>query len=347
MTKRKYTEEEQAMFNYERFNHPHPRVQLKMEVLLLKSKKLSNGEIAKLVNISENTVRKYIYEYEDGGMEKLKEVKFYKPESELSKYKETIEEYFKKNPPMTIKEAVAKIEEMTGIKRSENQVRKFLKRIGMKRLKVGYIPGKADVEAQKDYQEKKLEPRLEEARQGKRAVFFVDAAHFVMKAFLGYIWCLTRIFIKSPSGRKRFNVLGALNAINYQVITVTNDTYITSIQVCELLKKITELGLKIPITLVLDNARYQNCKLVKELAENLEIELLFLPTYSPNLNLIERLWKWVKKKCLYGQYYENFTDFQQSISGAISQTHLSYKKEMESLLSLKFQTFEKTQVMIL
>jgi transposase len=217
----------------------------------------------------------------------------------------------------------------------------------MKRLKVGYIPGKADVSAQKDYQEKKLEPRLEEARQGKRAVFLLDAAHFVMKAFLGYIWCLTRIFIKSPSGRKRFNVLGALNAINHQVITVTNDTYITSIQVCELLKKIAELGLKIPITLVLDNARYQNCKLVKELAENLGIELLFLPTYSPNLNLIERLWKWVKKKCLYGQYYENFTDFQQSISGAISQTHLSYKKEMESLLSLKFQTFEKTQVMTL
>jgi transposase len=92
---------------------------------------------------------------------------------------------------------------------------------------------------------------------------------------------------------------------------------------------------------------YQNCKLVKELAENLGIELLFLPTYSPNLNLIERLWKWVKKKCLYGQYYESFTDFQQSISGAISQTHLSYKKEMESLLSLKFQTFEKTQVMTL
>ncbi|MTJ49877.1 hypothetical protein [Dolichospermum sp. UHCC 0259] len=80
----------------------------------------------------------------------------------------------------------------------------------MKRLKVGYIPGNADVEAQKEYQEKKLEPVLEEARQGKRAVFFVDAANFIMKAFLGHIWCVTKVFIKSPSKRKRFNVLASI-----------------------------------------------------------------------------------------------------------------------------------------
>ncbi|MDB9435284.1 transposase, partial [Dolichospermum lemmermannii CS-548] len=76
---------------------------------------------------------------------------------------------------------------------------------------------------------------------------------------------------------------------------------------------------------------------------SLGIDLLFLPAYSPNLNLIERLWKWVKKKCLYGQYYEDFSDFK----NAISQTHLSYKEEMKSLLTLKFQTFEKTQVVTL
>ena len=92
-----------------------------------------------------------------------------------------------------------------------------------------------------------------------------------MKAFLGYIWCVTRVFIKSPSGRKRFNVLAALNAINHQVITVTNDTYITGQQVCELLQKLYDLGLTIPITLVLDNARYQKCRVVLELAESLGI----------------------------------------------------------------------------
>ena len=168
-----------------------------------------------------------------------------------------------------------------------------------------------------------------------------------MKAFLVYLICVSRVFIKSPSGRKRFNVKGAINAINHQVIAVTNDSYITSIQVCEFLKKIAGLGFKIPRTLVLDNARYLQCKLVMELAEKLGIELLYLQPYSQNLNLIKRLWKWVKKKCLYGKYYENFEEFKDNISGMIAQTHLSYKKEMESLLNLKFQTFEKTQVMTL
>jgi len=345
MNQRQYNEEEKQNFNYERFNHPHPRVQLKMEVMWLKSQGLRNSEVASLAGVSENTVRKYLREYEEGGREKLKEIRFYQPKSELENHQKTIQNYFEKNPPLSIKEAVAKIEELTGIKRSETQVRKFLKRIGMQCLKVGYVPGKADVEAQEEYQEKKLEPRLEEAKQGKRAVFFVDAAHFVMRAFLGYLWCFQRIFIKSPSGRKRFNVLGALNAITHEVITVTNDTYITANQVCELLKKLANLGLTIPITIVLDNARYQKCKAVTELAETLGIELLYLPPYSPNLNLIERLWKLVKKKCLYARYYEKFDHFKKAISDFLEQPHISHKEEMESLLTLRFQTFKKTQIM--
>ena len=119
----------------------------------------------------------------------------------------------------------------------------------------------------------------------------MDAAHFVMGAFLGLVWCFERVFIKSPSGRKRFNVLGALNAITHEVITVTNDTYINAESVCQLLHKLAALGLNIPMTLVLDNARYQKCQLVQELADSLGIEFLYLPSYCPNLNLIERLWK--------------------------------------------------------
>ncbi len=149
---------------------------------------------------------------------------------------------------------------------------------------------------QEEYKKEKLEPRLFEAKEGKRAVFFVDAAHFVMGAFLGLVWCFERVFIKSPSGRKRFNVLGALNAITHEVITVTNDTYINAESVCQLLHKLAALSLTIPITLVLDNARYQKCKLVQELADSLGIELLYLPSYSPNLNLIERLWKYAHEE---------------------------------------------------
>ena len=120
-------------------------------------------------------------------------------------------------------------------------------------------------------------------------MFFVDAAHFVLGAYLGFLWCFERLFIKSGAGRKRFNVLGALNAVTHELITVTNDTYINAQSVCELLYKLAALDLSLPITLVLDNARYQKCALVMEVAQTLDIELLYLTTYSPNLNLIERL----------------------------------------------------------
>lgn len=122
-----------------------------------------------------------------------------------------------------------------------------------------------------------MPPRLAEARAGKRAVFFEDAAHVVWGAFLGYLWCVTRCWIKAPSGRQRFNVLGALKAITSEVSTVTNRTYINAESVCQLLRQLVALGLQVPLTLVLDNARSQRCALVQAVADALGIELLYLP----------------------------------------------------------------------
>jgi transposase len=205
------------------------------------------------------------------------------------------------------------------------------------------IPAKADPEAQARYLQQEMQPRLTEAQAGKRAVFFVDAAHFVLASFLGFLWSVVRVFIQAPAGRQRFNVLGALNAVTHELITVTNDTYITADSVCQLLRKLADLNLGVPISLFLDNARYQKCALVQETAALLNIELCFLPAYSPNLNLIERLWKFVKKQCLYSNYYSDFAPFKQAITDCLSQTHSCHKTALDSLLTLKFQTFEKAQ----
>lgn len=206
------------------------------------------------------------------------------------------------------------------------------------------LPAKADPDEQAAFLEEELTPRLEEAKEGTRAVFFADAAHFVWAAFLGYLWSVKRIFIKAPSGRKRFNVLGAINAITHELVMVTNDAYINAQSVCELLQKLAALNLKIPISLVLDNARYQKCELVMATANALKIELLFLPAYSPNLNLIERLWKFVKKKCLYSKYYSDFASFKIEIETCLSQTHSKHKSALDSLLSLSFQNFKNAQI---
>jgi transposase len=193
--------------------------------------------------------------------------------------------------------------------------------------------------------EKDLEPLLTEAKAGKRKVYFVDAAHFVLASFLGYLWCIKRIFIPSSSGRKRYNVLGAIDAITHELITVCNDTYINALSVCELLQKIRDtVGMGEIITIVLDNAKYQKCDLVMELAHSLKIELLFLPSYSPNLNLIERLWKWVRKDCLNCKYFDSFDDFRYTIIQSLLMVSKGKKKEeMESLLTLNFQLYDNAK----
>jgi len=175
------------------------------------------------------------------------------------------------------------------------------------------IPAKADPQKQADYLKNEIEPRLAEAKAGNRAVYFVDAAHFVLAPFIDFLWSLTRIFTQAPAGRQRFNVLGAINAITQELVTVTNDTCMTAESVCALLDKMHNLKLGTPLTLFLDNARYQHCALVIEKAASLQIELCFLPSYSPNLNSSERLWKFVKKKCLYSKYYPDFAAFKAAI----------------------------------
>ena len=152
-----------------------------------------------------------------------------------------------------------------------------------------------------------MKPRLNAAEAGDGHVFFVDAAHFVFGTFLCCLWSFKRIFVRAASGRQRFNVLGAWNAVTRELIAVTNTTVVNTETMCELLRKIAASGLTGPITLVLDNARYQrNVALVQDLAKQLRIESPYLPAYSLNLNLIERLWKYVKKKCLNGKYYATF-----------------------------------------
>ena len=152
------------------------------------------------------------------------------------------------------------------------------------------------VQTQAAFLDAELKPCLDAAEAGTGHVFFVDAAHFVFGSFACCLWSFVRIFMRAASGRQRFNVLGAWDAMARRLIAVTNTTVVNTETMCELLRKIAASGLSGPITLVLDNARYQRNAVVQALAAELGITLLFLPSYSPNLNLIERLWKFTKRR---------------------------------------------------
>jgi transposase len=163
-----FTTTECELLDYERYHHPHPRVQRKMEVVWLKSLGKDVPEISKIAHVSITTVYRYLASYRAGGIEKLKEVTFYRPQSDFVEHKTQIEAYFRDHPLATIKEAAHRLEALTGIKRSEPQVSRFLKSLGLKRRKVGMIPAKADTEKQTTFKQEQLEPVLEAARQGKK-----------------------------------------------------------------------------------------------------------------------------------------------------------------------------------
>lgn len=146
-----FTREEMDELHYERFHHPHPRVQRKMEALYLKSQKYAHKEITKLLRITEPTLLSYLRDYEAGGIDKLKELTFNRPQSELKQYQESIETYFQDHPPKTLGHAAATIAELTGIVRSREQVRHFLKSMGMSCRRVGVIPAKANPETQEEF----------------------------------------------------------------------------------------------------------------------------------------------------------------------------------------------------
>jgi len=201
------------------------------------------------------------------------------------------------------------------------------------------------VAAQAAFLDTELKPRLDAAQAGQGHVFFVDAAHFVFGTFLCCLWSVARIFIRAASGRQRFNVLGAWNAVTHQLIAVTNTTVVNTATMCELLGKIAASGLTGPITLVLDNARYQRNALVQALASQLGITLVFLPSYSPNLNLIERLWKFIKRRALYGRYHPTFAEFQAAIQETLDGLPTTHAERLKTLMTLNFQLFEDVSLM--
>ena len=316
------------------------RAKKKLLVITMHVQGAPHGFIESCLRISSPTLASYLKEYHEGALPAVLEHRYDKPSSSLEPYWQCLLCSFSVAPVADAKAAMARIEALTGIKLSESQCRRVMQKMGMTPKKTAPIPGKLDSQLQFAFYQSELKPRLPEASEGKRKVFFVDAAHFVLGAFLGLVWCFVRPFVRTAPGRQRDNVLGAVDSHSKELITIRTTDSINATVVCALLD---EIALRYPnqaTTLVMDNARYQHCALVVEKAAVLGIELLYLPTYSPNLNLIERLWKLVKKRCLTNRYYENFERFHTAIDDCLRDLNGVAKAELDSLLTLRFQFFE-------
>lgn len=149
-----FSEADIKALQQEKRSHPDRRVRRRMETLHLKALGYPHQEIGQIVGITQKTLRDYLRLYQAGGIEALKVRKFYQPESALEPHRATLKAEFKARPAQSMKEAAARIEQLTGVRRSSDQVRRYLTKLGLKRRKTGQVPAKADPQAQSDFLKK-------------------------------------------------------------------------------------------------------------------------------------------------------------------------------------------------
>ncbi|NOR46446.1 MAG: IS630 family transposase [Methanosarcinaceae archaeon] len=199
------------------------------------------------------------------------------------------------------------------------------------------MPGKAPSEAvQKDFIQ-----QIEYYSQQKETVLlFFDPCHLLHNVVNAKMWQPRgkngTIQIKSNTGRKRINILGALDIEDFSVTTTLTEETCNSERIVEFLQKIKEKYPDRKIVIILDNARYNYAIVTRAFAEENNINLLFLPPYAPNLNLIERLWKFTKKHLVNNTYHENYTKFVDATNSFFNNLD-DYNQELSSLFTQKFQ----------
>jgi transposase len=302
---------------------------------------LSYVEIAKLLLFDEVTIRRYLKQFEDKGIDGLLEYRYTGGKSRLTVLQETeLKEFFKEQTPQTAMEVVNHIQKTYTVNYSVIGVTKLLHRLGFVYKKPKVIPAKADREKQEEfitlYKETKKQLGIHDH------LYFLDATHPTHNTTLSYGWILkgkeNDKYVKTTSGRKRLNLNGALNITDKTAIVLEEKTINTeaTIHLLEAIKQKQRHG---KVYIILDNASHHHAKLTRRwLLHHPRFKLLFLPAYSPNLNLIERLWRFFHQKVTYNHYFETFGEFKETTLTFFKNLK-QYKSELEALLTDNFQLF--------
>lgn len=298
------------------------------------------SQVAQVLLIDRTTVRRYHKNFKKGGVKSLLETNYVSCQAKLTrKQEQELDTYLQAHLHITAKSVVAYVSERWDIDYSQSGMTDLLHRLGYVYKKPKLVPGKADAQAQKDFLESY--ENLKENKQDSDVILFMDAVHPQHNPVMANGWIKQgkEFQICSNTGRRRLNINGAVSIDTMKMVMRYDDT-INAESTIELFKQleVTYKGAN-KITVICDNARYYRSKLVKEHLENSSIELMFLPPYAPNLNLIERYWKYFKKTILYNHYYENFKDFKKACEKFFDnpEEHLT---SLQSLLTENFQIID-------
>lgn len=300
---------------------------------------LPYSEICRLLLLDETTIRRHVEKFQTQGIEGLLECRFTGGKSRLTSIQENeLKNFLKENTKRTAMEIVFHIQKTYGVKFTVIGATKLLHRLGFSYKKPKIIPGKADQQKQIDFLAKYEE--IKKNLKEKDEVYFLDSTHPQHNTKPSYGWILkgkkNDKFVKTNSGRKRINLSGALNLKNHTAIVLEEETinYKVTLKLLKKLKKKQPTG---KIYLILDNASYYHKKEVKTwVKKHRRFKLIFLPSYSPNLNLIERLWRFFHQKITWNHYFETYEEFRK-ISLKFFRNLEKYKTELSTLLTDNFQ----------
>ena len=308
---------------------------------------LNNGftyeQVEKALLLDEVTLRRYLKAFRQifpqQGLKPFLELHYTGSQTKLTKTQESeLKNHLADSEHiyLTAKEVADYVKYEYRINYSVIGITKLLHRLGFVYKKPKLVPAKADAVKQQQFLDEYFKLREEIRDEGQ--IYFLDATHPTHNTRPSYGWILKgqEKLIKSNTGRNRLNLNGALNAKTHEVV-IREDKSVNSISTINLLGVLLNKHPTGRIYLIWDNARYYYCKDVQTyLKHHPRLIPKFLPSYSPNLNLIERLWRLFHQKTLYNQFYQTFPEFKAACMGFFENIHL-YRKEMKTLLTDNFQ----------
>ena len=312
------------------------RVRDRIKAVLLYDKGWTLMQIAEALLLSDDAIRKHIQEYK--ALKKLKPENGGSAEKLSFKQANELIEHLKLHTYLYTKDIVAYIKTVYKISYSISGMRYWLKRQGFSYKKPSLVPGKANIEHQKAWIDEynKLKNQLSK----DETICFIDGVHPTHNTQLSYGWIKkgTRKEICSNTGRQRINISGAIDVIDKKLY-YQEDKMLNSEATIAFLEKIEKsYPDKTKIYVFSDNAKYYKNKSVQNFIKNSKIYLCYLPSYSPNLNPIERLWKWMKERVMYNTYYQEFDDFKHAIFGFLEAlSKLKPETELSQIFSTRIR----------
>lgn len=305
----------------------------RIHVIILYGIGMSPSEISDILFLDEDTIISYFSKYSSGGLAELIKTNYKGSKKKLTEEQiEYLCRELDENIHLTTKSVCQFIKTEFDIEYSERGMCSLLKKIGFVYKKPDLVPGKADEELQDIFLEQ-FASFLKKKRDND-LIFFMDAVHPVHNTEAAYGWFRKgeRREIKSNTGRSRYNIHGAMNADTFEVTAVFTEDNINASTTIDLLKVLEKSHPEAnTIYVLLDNARYHFSSIVEDYIKSSKIHLVPLPPYSPELNLIERFWKFFKKSVLYNTYYPTFDEFKKACLKFFKVQH-TYRDQVFSIM---------------